>query len=323
MPELISVVIPVYNAAKYLNGCLQSLQAQTYQNWEAILVDDGSTDTSGVLCDVWAKREMRIRAIHQANAGSSAARNAGIDAVRGVWLAFVDADDRLEPDYLGDLLETMGSADLAVCGVYGLAETTGLRAETFRLDVLRCTPSQYANQLYINYIFNKLYHVALIRKNSIRFPPQMRRGEDAWFVQEYLLHCHTIAVTPRPLYWYQLHEGSAMRSFYTGICKDELLLIQRQYDLFHPNGIDSLTAAEEQAFQFWQHGKILAVLRYIIAYAPDHSVRLKYVRWMLTDSLARQSISHPPVGVGLRGRTAAWLLRKKLWTALILLLRYI
>lgn len=321
MPELISVVVPVYNAAAYLDVCLQSLQAQTCPDWEAVLVDDGSTDASGALCDAWAERDSRMRVLHQQNAGVSAARNAGIEAARGSLLAFVDADDRLDAEYLQCLAATLGDADLAVCGVYGLAETDALRAETVSLDVLRCTPSRYTSLLYINYVFNKLYRAAVIRQHGIRFPAQMRRGEDAWFVQEYLLQCRAIAVTPRPLYWYQLREGSAMRRFYPDVCRDESLLMQRQYELFHPHG--ALPAAEEDAFQFWQHGKVLAILRYIITYAPGSAARQEQVRRMLADPFARQSIAQPPARVGLRGRLAAWLLRQELWTPLAWLLKFI
>lgn len=88
MSALISVVIPVYNAAGYLDACLQSLQAQTYPDWEAIVVDDGSTDTSPDLCRAWAARDSRIRVLRQENTGASAARNAGMDAAQGVSCLF-------------------------------------------------------------------------------------------------------------------------------------------------------------------------------------------------------------------------------------------
>ena len=110
MPSLISVVVPVYNSAPYLETCLRSLLAQTWQDWEAILVDDGSTDGSARLCDTWAKKEPRLRVIHQENAGVSAARNAGIAAARGDYLAFVDADDWVEPDYLQTLFINIGGS---------------------------------------------------------------------------------------------------------------------------------------------------------------------------------------------------------------------
>lgn len=112
------------------------------------------------------------------------------------YLAFLDSDDRLDPDYLQVLFQTLEGTDLAVCGIHGLPHPAAIPAEVVSLDVLRHTPSRYAGLLYINYVFNKLYRRDLICRHDIRFPDQMHRGEDAYFVQEYLLQCRTIAVTP-------------------------------------------------------------------------------------------------------------------------------
>lgn len=320
MSALISVVIPVYNAAGYLDACLQSLQAQTYPDWEAIVVDDGSTDASPDLCRAWAARDSRIRVLRQENAGASAARNAGMDAAQGEYLAFLDSDDRLDPDYLQILFQTLDGTDLAVCGIHGLPHPAAIPAEVVSLDVLRHTPSRYAGLLYINYVFNKLYRRDLICRHDIRFPDQMHRGEDAYFVQEYLLQCRTIAVTPCMLYWYEQHEGSAMRRFYAAVCRDEALLMQRQYDLFHPEGPASLTAGEEEAFQFWQHGKILSVLRYIIRYAPNADIRRRLISDLLREPHAKSCFLQPPRAVGPRARLAAVMYANHCYAAMCWLL---
>lgn len=97
---MVSVIIPVYNTEKYLRQCLDSVLAQTYSDWEAILVDDGSTDTSGTICDEYADADTRVKVLHTANAGVSAARNTALDSACGEWLTFVDADDMLAPDAL-------------------------------------------------------------------------------------------------------------------------------------------------------------------------------------------------------------------------------
>lgn len=115
---LISVVIPVYNAAAYLRHCVESVIAQTDENWELILVDDGSKDDSGALCDALAMQDKRIRVFHQSNAGAAAARNRGADLAKGEYLAYVDADDYLSKDYLSYLrqLLTLGTARISCCG---------------------------------------------------------------------------------------------------------------------------------------------------------------------------------------------------------------
>lgn len=321
MQDLISVVVPVYNCAPYLDACLQSLQAQTWQNWEAVLVDDGSTDGSAALCDAWAQKDPRIRVLHQKNAGVSAARNAGIEAVQGTYLAFVDADDRVEPEFLQTLRQTIGNTQLAVCCVYDLSDwNEKVRAEVVPLDILRATPSRYANPVYTNYLYNKLYLLSLV-KESVRFPVQVRRCEDAYFVQEYLLCCRAIAVTPKKLYHYDQHEGSAMHRFYAGVCDDELPLMKRQYDLFHPTGPNSLEKSEEDAFALWQYGKVLAILRYILQYAPDAAVCKAQVRRLLEFPLTRHTMLNPPAGTGKKAALAALLLQLRAWNGLIRVLR--
>ena len=115
---LVSIVVPVYNCIQHLPECLKSIRSQTYANWEAILVDDGSSDGSGDLCDREAASDPRFRVIHKENGGVSTARNAGMDAAKGTYLAFIDSDDLVVPTYLEKLsraAETYG-ADIAICG---------------------------------------------------------------------------------------------------------------------------------------------------------------------------------------------------------------
>ena len=114
---LISVIVPVYKAEKYLHRCVDSILAQTYTNLEIILVDDGSPDNSGVICDEYAARDSRIRVIHQENGGLSAARNVGLDICDGDYIAFVDSDDFMELDLFQQMLDGIDDADLCGCGI--------------------------------------------------------------------------------------------------------------------------------------------------------------------------------------------------------------
>lgn len=115
---LVSVVVPVYDAERHLDRCVASICAQDYENLEVLLVDDGSTDASGALCDEWAARDARVIAMHEANAGAAAARNAALDRARGEWVCLVDSDDVAEPALVGRLLEAAAGAgaDIAICG---------------------------------------------------------------------------------------------------------------------------------------------------------------------------------------------------------------
>ena len=113
----ISIIIPVYNVEDYLSMCIESVIAQTYKDWELILVDDGSPDNSGSICDEYASRDPRIRVIHKKNAGVSAARNTGIEAANGEWISFIDSDDWVDTDYLEKFELDKDDADLIIQGL--------------------------------------------------------------------------------------------------------------------------------------------------------------------------------------------------------------
>ena len=114
---LISIVVPVYNVSQYLERCIQSVIYQTYENLDIILIDDGSTDNSGLICDKYAKIDKRIRVLHQQNSGLSAARNAGIEIAKGKYITFIDSDDYVDSDYVSflyDLIKRTGCS-LEIC----------------------------------------------------------------------------------------------------------------------------------------------------------------------------------------------------------------
>ena len=116
--EKISIIVPVYNASAHLNACVRSILAQDHPDWELILVDDASTDSSPALCDGYAAEDERIRVIHATHGGAAAARNRGIEASTGRYICFIDSDDTVEPDYLSYLYELAEGydADIACCG---------------------------------------------------------------------------------------------------------------------------------------------------------------------------------------------------------------
>ena len=114
---MISIIIPVYNVEKFLPQCIDSILAQTYKDFELILVDDGSPDGSPAICDSYAQRDERVRVIHQKNAGVSAARNNGIEHAKSEWISFVDSDDWVEPSYIEDFHLDEDDADMIVQGL--------------------------------------------------------------------------------------------------------------------------------------------------------------------------------------------------------------
>ena len=118
MSDKISVIVPVYKVEKYLNRCVQSIASQTYENLEIILVDDGSPDNCGVLCDEWVQKDSRIKVVHKENGGLSSARNAGVAVATGAYVGFVDSDDYIHPQMYEKLYEALveNGADISICG---------------------------------------------------------------------------------------------------------------------------------------------------------------------------------------------------------------
>lgn len=308
----ISVIVPVYQSFLYLDDCIRSLLAQTMPDFEVILVDDGSTDNSLAFCRAWAERDARLRVIHQENAGVSAARNTGIRAARGQWLAFVDSDDWVEPTYLEKLYKNCTNVQISLCDVAD-EEDRHLPEERFTREELSLYPSRYAQLPYINYTINKLFARDLLLPDGPRFDPGRKRGEDASFVTACLLRCRAVAVCPEKLYHYRVNPLSATHRFDPGICRDESLLYKEQNALFDQQ---HMTADEQAAFARWQYGKIISVLRYIVRYAPDRKARTAYIRQFFSTAAVYRRFVHLPPGI--RGRSWLYaLLAKRKWMNLL------
>lgn len=169
----VSVIIPVYNVAAWLDECLRSVADQTFTDFEAILVDDGSTDGSSELCDEWAKKDFRIRVIHKENGGPSAARNTGILEAKGRYLCFLDSDDWIERSFLEKmyLSITSGQADMAECDVWRVDSVTGKK--TLR-RISGVMGREYSREEQMEYgytaIWKCMFRRELFRENRIEFP---------------------------------------------------------------------------------------------------------------------------------------------------------
>ena len=206
---MISVIVPVYNVIKYLDECVASIVAQTYKEWECILVNDGSTDGSGTICDKWAMKDKRICVIHQENKGVSEARNRGIEEAKGEFIVFVDSDDTIGEDHLYSLVKAP-SADIVVCGVR--QETTeGLAInfkpsenKTFELSPEYVESFVDLNDKFLFYgPYVKLYKASIIKSHNIKFPLNCNYGEDLLFNLNYLNFVKSISQVDNISYYYR------------------------------------------------------------------------------------------------------------------------
>lgn len=211
---LISVIVPVYKVEKYLDRCVQSIVGQTYSNLEIILIDDGSPDASGAMCDAWAEKDSRIRVIHQENAGAGAARNAGMDAAKGELLGFVDSDDYIAPDcyqYLYNLLEN--GADIAECGFVETEidnavfdDNDGRIGFYTPLEAMRF---HIRDTMFRQLIWNKLYRRETV--GDIRFPVGTKI-DDEFFTYRVIGSAKRLVHSDKKLYAYRQQPDSIMHS---------------------------------------------------------------------------------------------------------------
>lgn len=215
---LISVIVPAYNAEAFLDQCLESIVAQSYSHLEILVVDDGSTDGTGSLCDQWARRDERIRIIHQTNGGHSAARNAALDVMTGELVTMVDSDDILHPEFAATLLEVMRhtDADIAVGDYIPFYHDFPDFPDAVEGEAIRRFNRHEAIQavLYQQGLthspWGRLFKASLF--DGIRFPLGIIY-EDLAIIYPLLCRCSLVVSIKRKLYGYRQHESNSMRVF--------------------------------------------------------------------------------------------------------------
>lgn len=222
----VSLIVPCYNAAAHIDRCLDSIVEQDFTDWEVILINDGSTDLTGTMCDRRAAAHPGITVLHQPNRGVSAARNRGLETARGKFIMFVDSDDMLLPGCLTALFRMMRDDTEMVFAGYQL---TGENAKPFALPEVRTcsySASRLAKELfnptdfpYQGFVFTKIFLASVIKDNNLRFDESIVYNEDRLFTFQYLKHVSKGLYTTLPIYLYNQHSGSAMaaiegQSFY-------------------------------------------------------------------------------------------------------------
>ena len=195
---LISVIVPVYNVEQYLVQCVDSILNQKYENFELLLVDDGSTDKSGDICDVYGKRDKRVRVFHKKNGGVSSARNVGLGNAKGDWIAFVDSDDIITPNYLSGLYSCIElDIDLVIQRLIHFKDGENLslgkeqnnQNQLYKRLYTKSDMSQLIQEQDLNihcWCVSKLYKRAILEKYEIRFEEGMSFAEDFYFLFSYL-----------------------------------------------------------------------------------------------------------------------------------------
>ncbi len=209
---MISIIVPVYKVEHSLTRCIDSILAQRYSDWELILVDDGSPDRSGEICEEYASRDARIHVIHQQNQGVSAARNHGIEKAQGEYITFVDSDDYLDPVFLASFTLEDGT-DLQVQGMIStypdrenqtLLPTIIHPGKKSVYEALSCADN-------VKFLFSpwaKLFRTSILRDHVVSFPTEICYTEDEVFVKRFLTHAASVCIHDQAHYYYT-HESAA------------------------------------------------------------------------------------------------------------------
>lgn len=217
----VSIIIPVYNTEQYLPRCIESILNQSFNDFELLLVDDGSLDASGSICDDYVEKDSRIKVFHKKNGGVSSARNLGLDNAQGEWVAFVDSDDLLPKDSLERLMQDAGAEMDMVYGSIRKFDDRNDNVETIVaekcgvLTIEQCLDGFIApriwNKDWQRYLFNRLYRLSIINEYKLRFRSDIFYKEDGLFVTQYLCKCSKkVVCVPDVVYLYRQSYNSAM-----------------------------------------------------------------------------------------------------------------
>ena len=235
MNSLVSIIVPVYKVEEYLDECVKSIVAQSFKDFELLLIDDGSPDNCPAICDSWAKKDSRIKVIHKENGGVGSARNEGLEIASGKWVWFIDSDDTIEENALALLSELFSqNPDLIVFNKE--------KNEFYKKD--NCFFDDY----YFKYRFgfepwNKLYKLSIIRENGLRFDTEEKIGEDLLFNIIYYNYAEKYLFTNLKLYNYRIREDSAMGEKDPERLEKQLRVYSKIFG-FYENDLDEKTLAQ-------------------------------------------------------------------------------
>lgn len=287
MPPAVSVIVPVFNTRDYLARCLASIADQTFRDFEAIVVDDGSTDGSAEAAEAFCRQDPRFRLLrHGTNQGLAAVRNTGLRAARGAWMASVDSDDAALPDMLATLHEvaTEGDFDVVACG-YREVDVAGAVLRTVRPQARTVVFDGPPRDLFAVTepgVATKLWRRRIPVEHAIWFA-EGRRYEDLGWTYRVLMHCRRIRILDSALFDYTIRTGSETRSFGWDALIDHIAAFELLHQAMTEAGLTEHNLASFQA-------RVRASLAFhawnVCALSPPSEARLRYLRGVLAISQA-------------------------------------
>ncbi|MCC4414511.1 glycosyltransferase [Limosilactobacillus reuteri] len=308
--QLVSIIVPIYNAEKYFNRCLDSLVSQTYKKIEIILIDDGSLDKSSELCDAWAKRDHRIKVIHKANRGLSDARNVGIEEAKGMYLCFVDSDDFIEKTLIEETysIAKKAEADIVIYSNYDV-DWNGKRK---RHDLVS-SKEFYQNDEIMNLLFKesigampknesdgevglapwgKLYKRSLIEKNSIFFKDEHKlMYEDLMFLLDLMPHVKRAVILNKPLYNYYQNKSSLTHT----VTLDKFDRLKQQFYYLRENEPYRSEIFNDYETELRFKRTIMSYIRVFVIQCILNNVSYKNIKKICNDKLSKEIMAQYPI----------------------------
>ena len=266
--ELVSIIVPIYKVEQYLKECIDSIINQTYKNLEIILVDDGSPDNCGKICDEYEKKDNRIKVIHKENGGLSSARNAGLDVARGDYISFIDSDDYVSNEFIEKLylLCKKNNADISECNFVRFIDSKEVKLEinnnTFLYSSEEMQERIYSTEASRTVIVcNKLYKKYIY--DSLRFPLG-KINEDEFITYKAFYNCkEKIAVTSESLYYYRYNENSIMGKKYNIRRLDVLTAFRERKEFYKKNNNKGLFEKTVIKYQYYLIESFIMTKKYI------------------------------------------------------------
>ncbi|WGE35425.1 glycosyltransferase [Actinobacillus genomosp. 1] len=287
MPK-ISVIIPFYKTPHLLlRKAIDKLLCQSFEDFELLVIDDGNPKEDYAYLKKEYLEDNRVRFIYQENSGVSEARNTGIKLAKGQYIVFHDADDFVENNYLYSLYSEVSRADLVICGI----DAQWFPCVDGYVDIRQflSTPSNYNYVQYTNFSVNKIFKREIIIDNNILFKDNIKLGEDALFISEYLKYCKLIRMIPQRLYHYIPHSTSATNKYDQKYWQYEKEVIDTQMKLFSTY---PLNESEKNFMEHWLYIKLRGTLFYYLWWERDSTLRDNIIRDILESNYFKPLFSN-------------------------------
>ena len=286
---LVSIIVPVYNAERYLHRCIDSVLAQTYTNFELLLINDGSKDNSGEICDEYAANDSRIHVFHKENGGASAARNYGLDKATGKYICFIDSDDWVDKDYIESLLPA-DDEDMVICSfMYDTKEIFHLFGVVRGKQDIGKDLHLFVDHMAVCSPCCKMMRRDIIVQNNMRFDVNVSAGEDMLFVCDYFsAGLDKIRTISQPLYHYYVADSGSLSHRIVDFATTEYIL-----DCIKER-VDKLSKVYDWDSNDGYKRHIITQFNNMIAYAKTRSLffeRLKYMKRTIDNSHVRVLLS--------------------------------